>query len=93
MISPARRKSLLTWALVLPLLLGGAVSSAAPKESSRFTQSNAVSLEQAASMARRTYGGRVLSATRVEGGYRIRLLLDGSRVKTVHVPGNSRSKR
>lgn len=47
-----------------------------------------ISSGQAASIARGAYGGRVVSVQPGgDGGYKVRLLLDGGRVKTVRVDG------
>jgi hypothetical protein len=47
-----------------------------------------ISSGQAASIARGAYGGRVVSVqSGGDGGYKVRLLLDGGRVKTVRVDG------
>ena len=51
-----------------------------------------ISLEEATNIVRRAYGGRVLSATPAtqngKRGYKVRVLLDGGRVKTVFVDSN-----
>ncbi|MDP6374839.1 MAG: PepSY domain-containing protein [Pseudomonadales bacterium] len=55
-----------------------------------------LSAEKATTIARRETGGRILSATAVDGGkkgYRVRLLMDGRRVVTVHVTGTGRIKK
>jgi len=62
-----------------------------PQGASAREQDAAISSEQAAAIARRAYNGRVVSVQSVgksgEGGWKVRLLLDGGRVKTVHVDG------
>lgn len=40
---------------------------------------------EAAKKARRTHGGKVLAVVPHKGGYRVRLLLDDGRVKTVRI--------
>ena len=47
-----------------------------------------MSPEQAAAIVLRAYGGRVVSVKPAGGGYSVRVLLDGGRVKTVQVDGN-----
>ena len=57
-----------------------------------FAKSDSISLEEATEIVRRAYGGRVLSASPAtqngKRGYKIRVLLDGGRVKTVFVDSN-----
>jgi uncharacterized membrane protein YkoI len=53
------------------------------------SDNDGISAEQAAAVVSRTYGGRVVSV-KPEGGngqrvYKVRVLLDGGRVKTVQV--------
>ena len=52
-----------------------------------------LTLDQAVARVRAAFGGRVVAATPVRGGYRIRVLLDGGRVKTVFVDAASGSIR
>jgi len=49
-----------------------------------------MSAEQAASIVQRAYGGRIVSVKPSGGGYNVRVLLDGGRVKTVQVDANGR---
>lgn len=49
----------------------------------------AISRDEAAAIARSKTGGRVLNVKRRGGSYRVRILLDGKRVRTVGV--NARS--
>jgi len=52
-----------------------------------------ISADEATAIVRRKYGGRVISVTPVnggKGGYKVRVLVDGGRVKTVHVDKNGR---
>lgn len=59
----------------------------------RLAQAGAISKSEAAELARARYGGRVLKVDEVSNGgrvvYRVRLLLDGGRIKTVNIDGNS----
>ena len=53
---------------------------------SRKIGSETVSLERATAVAREATGGRVLSAKPLGAdGYRVRVLTEGGRVRTVHV--------
>ena len=54
---------------------------------------NDMSAEQATTLVRQQTGGRVLSATPVEGGYRVRVLVDGGRVTTLHVTNGGRIQK
>lgn len=67
---------------VLPSGAGGA-------ETSSFVSQPSVSAAQAASRVRQLHGGRVLSVSPARRGdslgYRVRVLVDGGRVKTVYV--------
>jgi hypothetical protein len=52
-------------------------------------QTSSMSAEQAAAIVQRAYGGRVVSVKPTGGGgYSVRVVLDGGRVKTVQVDGN-----
>jgi uncharacterized membrane protein YkoI len=53
-------------------------------------QTSGMSAEQAASIVQRAYGGRIVSVKPAGGGYNVRVLLDGGRVKTVQVDANGR---
>ena len=88
MIAPSFKKWILGFVFVLPFYASETVaargSDAVPP--SNFAQQPAISVEQATAIARRQTGGRVVSATPVDGGnrgYRVRVLLDGGRVTTV----------
>jgi hypothetical protein len=59
-------------------------------ESSQASQTSGMSAEQAASIVQRAYGGRVVSVKPAGGGYNVRVLLAGGRVKTVLVDANGR---
>ena len=49
-------------------------------------QDQGITSEQAAAIAHRAYDGRVVSVERnAQGGWKVRVLLEGGRVKTVNV--------
>jgi len=49
-------------------------------------QDEGITSEQAAAIAHRAYNGRVVSVEKNgQGGWKVRVLLDGGRVKTVNV--------
>jgi hypothetical protein len=52
------------------------------------TSESRLSAEQASSIVRRAYGGRVVSVKSSGDGYSVRVLLDGGRVKNVYVDRN-----
>jgi hypothetical protein len=49
------------------------------------SDNNGISAEQAAAVVSRAYGGRVVSVKPEGNGYKVRVLLEGGRVKTVQV--------
>jgi len=50
-----------------------------------------ISMQQATAIVRRATGGRVVSASPTKkGGYKVRVVLDGGRVKTYKVDRNGR---
>ena len=51
----------------------------------RGSENNGISADQAASIVKRAYDGRVVSVKQEGNGYKVRVLLDGGRVKTVSV--------
>lgn len=53
-------------------------------------QNSGMSAEQAAALVARAYGGRIVSVKPAGGGYNVRVLLDGGRVKTVQVSANGK---
>jgi len=53
--------------------------------SNNGSDNNGISAEQAAAVVSRAYGGRVVSVKPEGNGYKVRVLLDGGRVKTVQV--------
>ena len=66
--------------LVLMLCLSWPLGALAHDDDQGITQ------EQAAAIAHRAYDGRVVSVEKNgQGGWKVRVLLDGGRVKTVHV--------
>ncbi len=98
MLAPSCKKWLLWLVLVLPTSLLSSTPASGAGEwpvasqlifQQGFTENTGVSVEQAAAMVRRAYGGRVLSASPVNrGGKRgveVRVLIEGVRVKTVFV--------
>ena len=87
-------------ALLCASLLGG-LAATVPSPAAAETGSygtpllyrDGISADEATSIVRRKYGGRVISVSPVnggKGGYKVRVLLDGGRVKTVHVDKNGR---
>jgi uncharacterized membrane protein YkoI len=84
-----RLRSLL---LALPLVLAVAMPAAAGghghgqgQEQKPAMSSGGISAEQAAAIVRRAYDGRVVSVKPEGDVYKVRVLLDGGRVKTVQV--------
>lgn len=69
-----------------PVLAGGHGNNSGQSEQT----SSGMSAEQAASLVQRAYGGRIVSVKATGGGYSVRVLLDGGRVKTVLVDANGR---
>lgn len=61
----------------------------AQKRKQQQGQDAAISRDRAAALARSSTGGRVLSVKRQGGSYRVRVLLDGKRVRTVGVDAHS----
>jgi hypothetical protein len=60
-------------------------------EPQTLVKPSGITLEQATNMVRRETGGRVLSASPTDrGGYEVRVLVDGKRVKNVHVDSDGR---
>jgi hypothetical protein len=51
----------------------------------RGSENDGISADQAASIVKRAYDGRVVSVKQEGNGYKVRVLLDGGRVKTVSV--------
>lgn len=80
-------------ALLLTLSSLLAVNAQADVRPGQLAMSAAVGKSQAAEAAREAYGGKVLSVDEIkEGGrvlYRVKLLLDGGRIKIVTVDGDS----
>jgi hypothetical protein len=84
--------------LVLPAFAVNALAApswarAAPSqvEPQSLVKPSGITLEQATNMVRRETGGRVLSASPTDrGGYEVRVLIDGKRVKNVYVDSDGR---
>jgi hypothetical protein len=90
---PTTSRRRLTAACVLVLcLLSTPVLARDKDNNSRHGNSVAaesrLSAEQASSIVRSAYGGRVVSVKSSGNGYNVRVLLDGGRVKNVYVDGN-----
>jgi hypothetical protein len=80
-----RRRSLLAAALTIALTLTGAPAFADRNHGGGSTDNGGLSAEQAASVVSRAYGGRVVSVKQEGNTYKVRVLLEGGRVKTVQV--------
>lgn len=91
--------SVRTWLiLVMALTVIGGLGSAVPAAGATLEPFQAhlfrdddsgISADQAASIVRGSFGGRVVSVKSAgKGGWKVRVLLDGGRVKTVHVDGS-----
>jgi uncharacterized membrane protein YkoI len=95
MNAPFRSRWLLWLVFVLPLA-AVAPSAAAQQqaEPNYYTKQHGISTEQAANIARRKTGGRVLSITPAskggQRGYNVRVLIDGKRVKQYYVDSDGR---
>lgn len=62
-----------------------------PVFSQPLAQKSGVSMQQATGIVRRATGGRVVSASPTKnGGFKVRVVLDGGRVKTYRVDRNGR---
>lgn len=84
-MSAQRLLARLRQCLITACLLGGFMTISAPS----FAE---MSSSQAASKAKRAHGGKVLSVSKVSSKngkdvYKVKLLLEGGRVKTVTVSG------
>lgn len=92
LLRPLRFLGLLALLAAAPGLAWGHVGQSRPSNL-YLAQSGAISKSEAAEMARARYGGRVLKVDEVNNGgrvvYRVRLLLEGGRIKTVNIDGNS----
>jgi hypothetical protein len=88
---PFRRSKHFAAALIVVLAVFAAAAPAlAAGHDGQNTQTSGMSAEQAASIVQRAYGGRVVSVKPAGGGYNVRVVLDGGRVKTVQVDANGR---
>ena len=97
MSAPFRNKWLLSlvWLVLLVPLFFVAPNLAAQQSqpNNLFSKPVGVSQEQAAHMVRRESGGRVLSvkpSKGSDGGYHVRVLIDGKRVKQYYVDAEGR---
>jgi hypothetical protein len=77
------RRSLLAAVLAVALALPCAPAFA--ERNHGGSDNGGVSAEQAAAVVSRAYGGRVVSVKQEGNGYKVRVVLDGGRVKTVQV--------
>ena len=75
--------AVLTAALSLTCLPAGADRGGGGHD--RGSENDGISADQAASIVKRAYDGRVVSVKQEGNGYKVRVLLDGGRVKTVSV--------
>lgn len=91
-------RNLTLWLLALCMLPIGNVWATQNTEHasfSHFAQASTASISKsrAAALARSAHGGKVLNVERVESGgrviYRVKLLLDGGRIRIVTVDGSS----
>ena len=81
-----RSRSLLTALLTAALTLTSVSAGADRNGNDRGgSDNNGISAEQAASIVKRAYDGRVVSVKQEGNRYKVRVLLDGGRVKTVSV--------
>jgi uncharacterized membrane protein YkoI len=80
-----RSRSLLAAVLTAALTLTCLPASAERGGHDRGSESDGISADQAASIVKRQYDGRVVSVKQEGNGYKVRVLLDGGRVKTVSV--------
>jgi len=65
----------------------------APAFAPQLAQKSALSMQEATAIVRRTTRGRVVSASATKnGGYKVRVVLDGGRVKTYKIDRNGRMK-
>lgn len=81
-LSPQTLCTALLAALLLALAPAPQVQAGQPPAAQ---QKNALTPQQAAAKAKAAHGGKVLKVTRQGKGYRVKLLLDSGRVKTVDV--------
>ena len=60
-----------------------------PNYSLELAQKSGISMQRATAIVRRATGGRVVSASPTKnGGFKVRVVLEGGRVKTVKVDRN-----
>jgi hypothetical protein len=82
-----RSRSVPALLLTVVLMLAGPHAFARDHDRER-ADGGGVSAEQAAAIVSSAYGGRVVSVKSEGNGYRVRVVLDGGRVKTVLVDSN-----
>ena len=80
-----RSRSLLATVLTAALMFACPPAGAERGGHDRGSDSGGISADQAASIVKRAYDGRVVSVKQEGNGYKVRVLLDGGRVKTVSV--------
>jgi hypothetical protein len=85
-----KRNLILPVILVATVCLGGAVPTLAAvgelPQAYLYRDADGISADQAAAIVRSSFGGRVVSVKAAgKNGWKVRVLLDGGRVKTVHV--------
>jgi len=80
-----RSRSLLAAVLTAALTLTCPPAGAERGGHDRGSENDGISADQAASIVKRAYDGRVVSVKQEGNGYKVRVLLDGGRVKTVSV--------
>ena len=93
--APFRKRWLFWLMLVLPLAAAAAGAAAQQQaQPNYYAKPHVISTEQAANIARRKTGGRVLSITPAskggQRGYNVRVLIDGKRVKQYYVDNDGR---
>jgi len=80
-----RSRSLLTVLLTAALTLTSLPAGADKNNHDRSGSDEGISEQQAASIVKRAYDGRVMSVKREGNRYKVTVLLDGGRIKTVSV--------
>jgi len=91
MLTLGKRRLAATCLLALCLLSGPVLArdkGEDGKHGNSVAAESRLSAEQASSIVRRAYGGRVVSVKSAGDGYSVRVLLDGGRVKNVYVDRN-----
>lgn len=85
-----KRRARVLILLVAVSSMGAALPAVAvvsePYGAELYREREGISADEAASIVRSSYGGRVVSVKAAgNGGWKVRVLLDGGRVKTVNV--------